>query len=68
MKLKALLKFFSYMSVEDTPDPSLPKIGELKIKVFDRHREMIGDITNITVEDHAGEYFVILNTKLEDLK
>jgi len=68
MKLRKLLKFFSYMSLEDTPSPDLAKVGDLKVKVFDRHKEMIGDITNITVENHSGEYFVIFNTQLEDLK
>lgn len=56
------------MSLEDTPSPDLAKVGDLKVKVFDRHKEMIGDITNITVENHSGEYFVIFNTQLEDLK
>lgn len=61
MKLKQLLK---YLMVKE-----LPKVHtELEVKVFDRNKECIGDITNITVEKHADKTYIILNVKLEDLK
>ena len=61
MKLKNLIKYLTPHKLDITAN-------NLEVKVFDRNKECIGDITNITIEKHADKTYVMINVKLEDLK
>jgi hypothetical protein len=59
MKVKKLKKLFNRLDIRHE---------DITVKIFDKNNEYIGDIKNITVENHSGKDLIILNTSIESLK